>query len=97
MIPTSDQTPDTDPLVPVIPTPTPAPIKIPKRLKERWFVNPELIRKQTNEQAAMHSTDKPRMKWNMQELEEDSPTLSRSQVVDLFQFILDNMSSSSSC
>ena len=71
----------------------------PMSLKERWFVNPELIRKQTNEQAAMHSTDKPSpsMKWNMQELEEDSPTLSRSQVVDLFQFLIDNMSSSSSC
>ena len=79
------------------PVPVPQPNKIPKHLKERWFVNPELISKRPNEQAAMHSTDKPSMKWNMHELEENSPTLSRSQVVDLFQFLLDNMSSSSSC
>ena len=46
-------------------------------MKERWFVNPELVKKRSNEQAAMHSPANSRMKWDIHELEEDYPILSQ--------------------
>ena len=45
-------------------------------MKERWFVNPELVKKRSNEQAAMYSPANSRMKWDIHELEEDYPILS---------------------
>ena len=76
---TSDHTPDTEPAVPAVhvPTTAPQPRQIPKHLKERWIVNPELVRKRPNEQAAMYSPAQSRMKWDIHELEEDYPILSQ--------------------
>ena len=89
--------------VPDVPAPAPQLRPLPKHLKERWFVNPDLLKdsgsEQNHEQACLHcSLDTPATaamhhckEWDLDGLREDSPTLSRRQVTDLFKFIIDSM------
>ena len=72
--------------------PSPPPITL-KRIKDRWFVKPDLPAKRSHQHNAMHASNanSAKMKSNMKLSRMDSPLLSRSQIVTLFRLLLDSL------